>query len=134
MSRAGPPVRFALGEEGERIAGLAPGIDRAHLRRLERGEIEPEGEIDLHGLDLRDARYALRAALREAHSEGFRCVRVVHGRGLHSEAGPVLKPSLVGWLAEQPLGALIMAFASAPPADGGPGATYVLLRRKREAS
>lgn len=132
MSGAGEPVRFALRREGERLEGIAPGIDRRHLDRLKRGETPPESELDLHGLDRRDARFALRAALREAHAEGQRCVRIVHGRGLHSDLGPVLKESLVGWLAEPPLGALILAFASAPARDGGPGATYVLLRRKRE--
>ncbi len=131
MSRAGEPVRFELRERGERIAGLAPGIDRDHLKRLERGEPEPDSEIDLHGLDRRNARFALRAALHEAHAEGERCVRVVHGRGLHSELGPVLKEALVEWLGEPPLGPLVMAFASAPSHDGGSGATYVLLRRKR---
>ena len=131
MSRGGEPVRFEIREQGEHIEGIAPGIDRAHLRKLLRGEIETEGDLDLHGLDRRNARFALRAALREAHSEGHRCVRVVHGRGLHSELGPVLKESLMEWLAEPPLGALIMAFASAPPEEGGTGATRVLLRRKR---
>lgn len=131
MSRSDEPIRFALERNGERIRGLAPGIDRKHLDRLEGGETEPESELDLHGLDRRNARFALRAALREAHSEGERCVRIVHGRGLHSDLGPVLKESLVEWLAEPPLGPLVMAFASAPARDGGPGATYVLLRRKR---
>ena len=37
--------------------------------------------------------------------------------------------ALPRWLAEPPLGAWVMAFASATPADGGTGATYVLLRR-----
>jgi DNA-nicking Smr family endonuclease len=131
VTRGGEPVRFALSRNGERLEGIAPGIDRSHLKRLARGEIEPDSEIDLHGLDRRNARFALRAALHEAHAEGERCVRVVHGRGLHSDLGPVLKEALVEWLGEPPLGPLVMAFASAPSHDGGSGATYVLLRRRR---
>jgi len=131
VTRGGEPVRFALSGYGERLEGIAPGIDRNHLKRLGRGEIEPDSEIDLHGLDRRNARFALRAALHEAYAEGERCVAVVHGRGLHSDLGPVLKEALVEWLAEPPLGPLVMAFASAPSHDGGTGATYVLLRRRR---
>jgi DNA-nicking Smr family endonuclease len=107
------------------------GIDRAHLRRLRRGEVRPELTVDLHGLTLRDARREVRTALARALSEGKRCVMVVHGRGLHSEQGPVLKKRLVRWLGEPPHGGRVMAFASAPARRGGGGATYVLLRRRR---
>ena len=63
--------------------------------------------------------------------EGGRCVLVIHGRGRHSEAAPVLKEALLGWLAEPPVGSLVLAFSSARGGDGGVGATYVLLRRDR---
>jgi DNA-nicking Smr family endonuclease len=56
-------------------------------------------------------------------------VLVIHGRGRHSESEPVLKDALLEWLAQPPLGPLVLAFASATGGDGGVGATYVLLRR-----
>lgn len=126
------PVRFELSQEGERIAGLAPGIDRRHLRRLRRGEFPVEARVDLHGLDAAAARRALRDAFERAVAAGERCVLVVHGRGVHSEGEAVLKRALPEWLAEPPLGARVMAFASAAAGDGGAGATYVLMRRPRE--
>ena len=113
------------------MEGLAPGIDRAHLDRLRRGRVEVDYEIDLHGLSARDAGAALRSALLEAVERGGRCVLVVHGRGRGSEAGPVLKEALVGWLEAPPVARWVMAFATARPDDGGAGATYVLLRRSR---
>ena len=58
---------------------------------------------------------------------------VIHGRGLHSDAGPTLKAALPGWLAEPPHGASVLAFESAGPGRGGTGATYVLLRPPRPA-
>ena len=70
--------------------------------------------------------------LRDAYADGDRCVRIVHGRGLRSQGGPVLKDAVLAWLQEPPLAAIVMAFASAPPAWGGPGALFVLLRRRRE--
>ena len=122
---------FEVTRSGERSEGLARGIDRAHLLRLRRGEVRLERRIDLHGLNAAEARRELTAELREAFSAGERCVLVVHGRGLHSESGPVLKDGVVDWLVTPPLAAFVLAFASALPRDGGPGASYVLLRRAR---
>jgi DNA-nicking Smr family endonuclease len=122
---------FEIVHSGERCEGLAKGIDRGHLRRLRRGEVACEERLDLHGLTAGEARRSLAAALREAAAAGVRCVLVVHGRGLHSEAGAVLKDGVVDWLTAPPLAALVLAFASALPRDGGAGATYVLLRRRR---
>jgi DNA-nicking Smr family endonuclease len=122
---------FEVTRSGERSEGLARGIDRAHLARLRRGEQRAERRIDLHGLTAAEARRELTAELRAAFADGVRCVLVVHGRGLHSEGGPVLKSGVVDWLIAAPLASLVLAFASAQPRDGGPGASYVLLRRAR---
>lgn len=119
-----------LRDEPERLEGIAPGIDRAHLRRLRRGEIEVDREIDLHGLEQKEARLVVRAAITETREAGGRCIRVVHGRGLHSEGGTaVLRQRLPRWLSEPPCGSLVMAFASGLRERGG--ATYLLLRRNR---
>ncbi len=127
----GEPVRFDVRRSGERITGAAPGFDAKRLRRLRRGEFPVDSTVDLHGLDRAGARAALREAFAEALAEGDRCVLVVHGRGLHSEGGAVLRDAFVAWLAEPPVGPRVLAFTSALPRDGGPGATYVLLRRSR---
>jgi DNA-nicking Smr family endonuclease len=123
---------FDVTREGERVHGLAAGVDRRHLQRLRAGEIEPDRDLDLHGLQARDAREDVTFELRDAYAEGDRCVRIVHGRGLRSPGGPVLKEALLEWLQAPPLAALVMAFASAPPAWGGAGALFVLLRRRRD--
>lgn len=109
------------------IDGWASGFDRRRLRDLRSGAIEPDLEIDLHGLTRADARRELRAVLREAIDSGARCVLIVHGRGSRSEAGPVLRDALPEWLGEEPHGASILAFAASESRRGG--ATYVLLRR-----
>ena len=90
-----------------------------------------DAELDLHGLLEAEASLAVEHALREAYEEGYRCVLVIHGRGRHSPLGPVLRAALPRWLTAPPLGQLVMAFATALPRDGGPGSTYVLLRRGR---
>ncbi len=124
-------MSFEIERQGERVRGLAPGVDRAHLQRLARGETEVDLELDLHGLVAAEARTLVRATLREAYEDGDRCVLLIHGRGKHSPLGPVLRDALLTWLAEPPTDRLVMAFATARPDDGGAGATYVLLRRRR---
>jgi DNA-nicking Smr family endonuclease len=128
---AGGGGLFEVVRTGERVEGIAAGIDRAHLRRLKRGEIEPARRIDLHGQERRGAKPLVERELRAAYEAGERCVAFVHGRGLRSEAGPVLKEALLEWLQAPPLAALVLAFASARPEEGGAGALHVLLRRKR---
>jgi DNA-nicking Smr family endonuclease len=123
------PVQFEVERVGERVEGRAPGIDRRHLSRLRSGEIRVDVRVDLHGLHGPEARERVREALIGAAEAELRCALVIHGRGHHSEVGPVLKRELLRWLAEPPLGRRVMAFASATPEDGGTGATYVLLRR-----
>jgi DNA-nicking Smr family endonuclease len=127
----GAEAEFEIARSGERCEGVAKGVDRAHLRRLRRGEVDVERRLDLHGMTGAEARPALANVLREAAAAGVRCVLVVHGRGLHSEAGAVLKDGVVSWLTAPPLAPLVLAFSSALPRDGGAGASYVLLRRRR---
>ena len=125
-----PDERFSIEQRaGGAVDGWTPGFDRRRLRELRRGDVAPDLEVDLHGLTSAAARRAVRAALRDAIAAGARCVLVVHGRGNRSESGPVLRDALPDWLAEDPHGAHVLAFASAEGRRGG--ATYVLLRRAR---
>ena len=123
--------RFVVEASGDAVTGRAEDVSRAVLAKLRAGDAAPDREVDLHGLAARDAKRRLVHALREAHAEGSRCVLVVHGRGVHSEK-PVLRSALPEWLQEAPLSELVLAFASAPRALGGSGATLVWLRRVRE--
>ena len=124
---------FAIEISGEQVRALAPGVDRKHLQRLLRGEVAIEVEIDLHGFNSPEARRLVSDTLAEMLREGERCARIVHGRGRHSEAGPVLKAALLEWLTSPPLANDVLAFATAGPESGGAGATLVLLRRARTA-
>jgi DNA-nicking Smr family endonuclease len=124
--------RFTVDRLGERSEGLAQGVDRKHLLRLRRGEQPIERRVDLHGLVAVEAKRSLTSELVSAQAAGLRCVLVIHGRGLHSEGGAVLRGGTVDWLSAEPLASRVMAFASARPEHGGSGATYVLLRRIRK--
>jgi DNA-nicking Smr family endonuclease len=99
------------------------GVDVTH--KLRRGDWSIQRQLDLHGLRSEDARDALSRFIREAHKQGLRCVRIVHGKGLGSPGkAPVLKNKVHSWLVQKKE---VLAFVQAKPADGGAGALVVLL-------
>jgi hypothetical protein len=61
-----------------------PGIGTDVTRKLRKGHWSIQRELDLHGLRSDAARELLGAFIRDAHKQGIRCVRVVHGKGLGS--------------------------------------------------
>lgn len=123
-------VLFDITDSPEYVEGLAEGVDRRLLRRLKRGELARQAHLDLHGLTREEARAEVERFVQESRAQGFRCVLIVHGRGLGSrDKVPVLKQALVAWLSQRRLGRQVLAFCTARPADGGAGALYVLLRK-----
>jgi DNA-nicking Smr family endonuclease len=102
------------------------GVRNQVIRRLRRGLIPIEDELDLHGLTQTAARDQLADFLQNTRAAGIRCVRIIHGKGYRSGArGPILKIAVDLWLRRH---LDVMAFSSARPIDGGTGAVYVLLR------
>jgi DNA-nicking Smr family endonuclease len=108
-----------------RRSGIGPDI--AH--KLRRGEWAIQRQIDLHGLRTAEAREALSTFIRDAHKQGIRCIRVVHGKGLGSPGKtPVLKDKVHRWLVQK---SEVIVFVQASPAHGGSGALLVLLQPSR---
>jgi len=102
-----------------------PGIGTDVTRKLRKGEWSIQGQIDLHGLRSDEARNAVGQFIRDAKRMGWRCVRVVHGKGLGSPGKePVLKSKVQRWLVQK---SEVIAFVQAKPSDGGAGALVVLL-------
>src|SRR5688572_2025384 len=111
--------------EGDEIqAWRRPEVGERELRRLRRGEFAVQDELDLHHLRAQDAEMLLKAFLNEARAGSRQCVRIIHGKGLRSEGAPVLKQMVDRLLR---LRGDVLAFASAPAAQGGAGAVLVLL-------
>lgn len=126
--------RLALDEEllgaGDALSYRRDEIQPRVLKKLARGEYAAGDELDLHGIDAKTAENWLREFLRHALDEGIGCVRIIHGKGRYSAEGvPVLK-NLVDRMLRQR--ADVLAFHSAPAAQGGTGAVLVLLARKRQ--
>lgn len=113
--RNGDSLRYRRPEVGERT-----------LRKLAKGGYRVEAALDLHGYTVREARDVLRDFLAECDHFGWRCVRIIHGKGLGSgHRGPQLKGNVDAWLRKRDD---VAAFVSARQVDGGSGAVYVLMR------
>jgi len=123
-----PPPERSRDDEPEDTdtdtAYVAPGVDRRALRKLRRGQYVAARHLDLHGLTSKEALVEVRTFI-ELHRGAYRCVAIVHGRGLHSTGAPVLRTAVRALLRTQHS---VLAFTDAPRDDGGPGAVYVLLR------
>ena len=102
------------------------GIGTDVTQKLRKGHWSLQGQIDLHGLRSDEAREALGQFIRDACKRGWRCVRVVHGKGLGSPGKtPVLKAKVQRWLVQKNE---VLAFVQAKGPEGGAGALVVLLR------
>lgn len=114
-------------ETGEDLYYARAGIQTGVMRRLRRGQYRCQAQLDLHGLFVATARERVAHFLAESRDAGYRCVRIVHGKGLRSgNRGPVLRNKVAVWLRRRDE---VLAYCSARRVDGGTGAAYVLLRR-----
>jgi len=119
---------FHVAKTPEYIEGTGLCVPASYAWRLHRGDFSIQAHIDLHGMNVKEARSAFNAFLKEAVSAGKRAVLIIHGRGLSSPAEPVLKNGVQTWLTSRAWRKWVIAYSSAQPFDGGAGATYVLLR------
>lgn len=103
-----------------------PSIPSKRFRELRHGEIAWEARLDLHGLKTDNARAALSQFIQAQTAAGHRCVLIIHGKGGHEGAHPVIKNLVNRWL---PQFDEVLAFHSALPRHGSFGAVYVLLKK-----
>lgn len=101
------------------------GVKRQTLQKLIRGRFPLEDQFDLHHLNTHTGKIELLNFIAWSQQQGLRCIRVIHGKGLHSKQGPKLKLMTRQVLREHDM---VMAFTSCKPADGGEGAVDVLLK------
>lgn len=114
-------------QPGDMLSFQRPGIQHRIVRKLRAGQYRIASELDLHGLNAKQAKQTLLEFLHEVHPGIGECVRIIHGKGNRSShKGPVIKTKVNNWLRQHDR---VLAFHSARPVDGGTGAIYVLLRR-----
>ncbi len=114
---------------GDELFFARTGLQNSVIRKLKRGQYTIEEELDLHGQTSAEAKILLAEFLLYCTQSDFRVVRIIHGKGRGSfNKKPVLKNKVNHWLQQRDE---ILAFCSARQVDGGTGAIYVLLKRRK---
>lgn len=86
--------------------------------------LEIRDVIDLHSIPPRQAKAVVEEYLREAHRHGFRCIRIIHGKGIG-----VQREMVRAALDRAPF---VTSYTDAPPEAGGLGATIAELAAPSE--
>ncbi len=130
QTKIGAQARSSQGDLGH---GTAAGVDKRTNQRLIRGKMAVEARLDLHGHTKEMAHRELESFIKGSFSAGRRCVMIITGKGLRLESGEigVLRQAVPQWLNSPALRPMVLAYSHATPKDGGEGALYVLLKRKR---
>jgi DNA-nicking Smr family endonuclease len=90
----------------ESLSYQKSGLQPRDWKRLKKGEFSTFWVLDLHGETLESADKILLQFMQEAHRQNARYVRVIHGKGYHSESeAPTLKN-----LVNQRLGCILLFF------------------------
>ena len=98
------------------------------IKLLEKGKIEPDGVIDLHGLNLNNAKKILQRYLFNAYNNYKRNILIITGIGLNKTG--LLKKEVPIWLKENEISKLIINCRIAPNSFGGEGALIVRIKNK----
>ncbi len=114
----------------EYMEGYAEGVSPLVMEKLRDGEFSVQQVVDLHGLSIESAREHFEYFLSEAIKKNLRCIKIIHGRGLKSKRAPIIKDYLKTWIVRAMHRKWVTAFSNAVMPEGGPGATYILLRNK----
>ena len=122
-------TKIRLSDTAEYIEWVRPRIRKDIAEKLHRGEFSVQDSIDLHGMTLVEAEEALSCFFRRAIQKRLFCVKVIHGRGLRSPQGPVLKEAMKRFL-HRSFSKWTLAYATAKHSDGGLGATYIILKSR----
>ncbi len=89
----------------------------------------PEKDLDLHGFTALGAELKAGSFLISCQQQGYFTVRIVVGRGLHSELGPVLPDMIEDLLAKLKAREIVLGFAWERKKKSRSGAVIVYLRQ-----
>ncbi len=86
-----------------------------------------EASIDLHGLTRDEAWARLNGFITDCKRRGLKKVMIVHGKGIHSQAGESVLAPMVRTFIEQDK--RLGEFGHPDKKDGGNGSTWVIIRQ-----
>lgn len=119
-----------------------PQLDGRTEARLKRGKITIDGRLDLHGRTQEQAHHLFNNFVMQGYKEEKRCLLVITGKGRSNKnvfeeniydapSVGILKQRLPEWAKMSPVQPMILKVQPAALKDGGGGAFYIYLKRKR---
>jgi DNA-nicking Smr family endonuclease len=108
-------------------------LDGTWDKRLRSGSVQPDRTLDLHGMSLDSAWWAIDRSLEQAIAAGDRVLLLITG---HHRPGdpPVargkIRAAVHDWLAHSRHASSIAAVRGAHRRHGGGGSLYIILRRR----
>ncbi len=118
-----------LPDTQEYVEWANPSYHDAVIPQLHEGRFSVQAFLDLHGCTVPEAEAELDQFFQESFKKGYRCVKIIHGRGLRSVKAPRVKNAVIRRLSGH-FRKDIIAFVTARQCDGGLGALYVLIAKK----
>lgn len=89
----------------------------------------PETDLDLHGFTAIGAQVKAQSFISSAHAQGFFTLRIIVGKGLHSEDGPVLPHVVEDLLKEMKKENVVLSYKWEGTKKSKFGAVLVYLKR-----
>jgi len=97
----------------------------AFYREKDLKKMKPQDKLDLHGYTAAEAEIELERFLKISKKRGFKKVLIVHGKGYHSEKGPVLIETVNTFLRR----CSFTGMTGTPDQSlGGSGAVWVIIK------
>jgi len=125
INESGLNEKLVYGEEEIRFC--TAGENDKKFKRLRQGKYKFENTLDLHGMQVDEAKKELVMFLEECKIRTVSCVLIIHGKGYGSKnKSPIIKNKLNQWLRNH---SIVWGFCSAQPGDGGTGAVYVYFKK-----
>ena len=99
-------------------------VSKLH-REKDLKKMQPQDELDLHGCTAAEALIELEVFIKASKKRGLKKVLIVHGKGKHSQKGPVLKETVNTFLRR----CSNTGMTGTPDRSlGGTGAVWVIIR------
>ncbi|HKT86504.1 MAG TPA: Smr/MutS family protein [Novosphingobium sp.] len=114
-----------------------PHLDGSWEKRISKGTLVPDFSLDLHGSNLETAYGRLMHGLTQAKAMGARVVLVVTGKPRpadpmdRGEKRGAIRSKIADWLTASEHASDIVAIRGAHRRHGGPGAIYIMLKKRR---
>ncbi|WP_076413832.1 DNA endonuclease SmrA [Shewanella sp. UCD-KL12] len=114
----------------EELSFCKEGVQGAVFRKLSSGQYQAKSELNLTGLNVKQAREAVFLFVQACIEKGDRSALIIHGKGYKSKPYPaVIKSFVAHWLSNTEG---VLAFHSAKRDHGGTGALYLMLVKSKQ--